>query len=109
MIINRELIISERKKVDIINDLKDNRFMQVNDSYDYLLNMALWNLTKEKIDEFKLKLQEKLNELKVLNSKTSKSLWLNDLQALNNHLNKTKKRKNNNQIRLTNKNKKFKN
>jgi hypothetical protein len=79
MIINKELVVSNRKKADIIEELRQKKFrpfpkaakakaagetedVEANDDdeaeeattgtstdYDYLLGMAIWSLTKEKV------------------------------------------------------------
>jgi DNA topoisomerase-2 len=74
MIINKDLVVSNRKKVDIVADLRRHRFRpfpkvsgakasgedeeaeededdNVGDlaDYDYLLGMPIWSLTKEKV------------------------------------------------------------
>lgn len=76
MIIKKELIVSGRKKVDVIADLRRKDFKPIpkvikvkapadledapeeeeeediggtNTDYDYLLGMAIWNLTQEKV------------------------------------------------------------
>lgn len=47
--------------------------------YNYLLGMAMWNLTLEKKQELLKKRDEKLDELETLKRKTPKDLWLEDL------------------------------
>lgn len=77
MIVNKELVVSNRKKADIIEELRQKKFRpfpkvtkakaageaedaEENDEaeeaasgtstdYDYLLGMAIWSLTKEKV------------------------------------------------------------
>lgn len=77
MIVDKELIVSNRRKADIVGDLRRHKFRPFpkvikakaagenedaeededeednepgNDSdYDYLLSMAIWSLTKEKV------------------------------------------------------------
>ncbi|XP_043215236.1 DNA topoisomerase 2-alpha-like isoform X2 [Amphibalanus amphitrite] len=49
--------------------------------FDYLLGMNMWMLTKEKKDELLKKRDEKLQELKVLKSKSPSDLWTEDLDA----------------------------
>ena len=75
MIIDKELVVSNRKKADIVAELRKLKFRPFakvlsakvgeneeqedegeeehgNDSdYDYLLGMAIWSLTKEKVNE----------------------------------------------------------
>ena len=49
-------------------------------SYDFLISMPIYNLTKEKVDEL-LKEKENLeNELKIMNEKNDKILWEEDLK-----------------------------
>jgi DNA topoisomerase-2 len=49
-------------------------------SYDFLISMPIYNLTKEKVDEL-LKEKENLeNELKIMTEKNDKILWEEDLK-----------------------------
>lgn len=56
--------------------------------YDYLLGMPIWNLTMEKKDKILREQTEKGNELKALQAKTPKKLWLDDLEEFLIELNK---------------------
>lgn len=47
--------------------------------FDYLMSMAMWNLTKEKKDALLKKRDEKLQEVDKLKKKTEKDLWTDDL------------------------------
>jgi DNA topoisomerase-2 len=73
MIINKELVVSNRKKSDIVAELREKSFRPfpkvskakaageteeafeeeestgVDSDYDYLLGMAIWSLTREKV------------------------------------------------------------
>ncbi|XP_033100510.1 DNA topoisomerase 2-alpha-like isoform X2 [Anneissia japonica] len=49
--------------------------------YNYLLGMAMWNLTKEKKDDLLKNRDTKAKELGDLRRKTPKSLWRDDLKA----------------------------
>lgn len=71
MIVNKELVVSNRKKVDIVADLRRHKFRPFSKTsaptggetepaeedneegaqtdFDYLLGMPIWNLTKEKV------------------------------------------------------------
>lgn len=50
--------------------------------YDYLLGMTMWSLTQEKKDELLRKRDEKQTELRILQAKTAKDLWQEDLLVL---------------------------
>ena len=60
--------------------------------------MPIYNLTKDKIDEFNTNLENKQSEHKTLLCKNNKELWLNDIKELEPKLSHFK----------TNKKKKFK-
>ncbi|KAI0668658.1 type II DNA topoisomerase [Trametes maxima] len=108
MIIDRELIISNRKKADIVAELRKKQFRpfpkvakakvhgetedvveddEGNDfegnvtDYDYLLGMAIWSLTKEKIDKLLQQAKEKEMELLTLLELTPIQIWQTDLDA----------------------------
>jgi DNA topoisomerase-2 len=49
--------------------------------FNYLLNMPLWNLTKEKKDELLKNRDAKAEELSKLRHKTPTDLWREDLKA----------------------------
>ena len=80
--IEERIKIIKVKKVDIINQLKDKNYPTVEDCYDYLLKMPIYNLSLEKIEEFEHKLATLNNELKVITSKTPEILWNDDLTLL---------------------------
>ncbi|KAI6456336.1 DNA topoisomerase 2 [Pyricularia oryzae] len=47
--------------------------------YDYLLSMAIWSLTHERLERLKKQLEAKKAEFDELNSKSEKDLWCKDL------------------------------
>ena len=94
-IINKKLTINNRKKSDIEKDLEKMKLPKVETetngkSYDYLLKLLIYNLTKEKVDEL-LKQQERVKkELNTLKKKKSQDLWMEDLELLEQYMNKIK-------------------
>ncbi|CAA7271414.1 unnamed protein product [Cyclocybe aegerita] len=108
MIIDKQLVVSNRKKIDIVADLRKHKFRPfpkakgkppgetepaaededeeeetgANESgadFDYLLGMAIWSLTKEKIEKLRTQAAEKEVELLALLEKSPKDLWNTDL------------------------------
>ncbi|TFK40935.1 DNA topoisomerase [Crucibulum laeve] len=103
MIISKELVVSNRKKAEIVIDLRKHKFRTFpkvatakvygetedaeedeeeageSSDYDYLLGMPIWSLTKEKIEKLRLQAQEKEAELLMLLEKSPKDLWNADL------------------------------
>ncbi|KAF8203734.1 type II DNA topoisomerase [Pholiota molesta] len=110
MIVNKELVVANRKKADIVSDLRRHKFRpfpksaaakasgeteptvededeEESDSnesqadFDYLLGMAIWSLTKEKIARLTAQAAEKELELLALLEKSPKDLWNTDLDV----------------------------
>ncbi|KAH9992512.1 DNA topoisomerase [Russula compacta] len=93
MIISKELVISNRKKADIVEELhQKNEDAEDNDDeaeeatatgsstdYDYLLSMAIWSLTKEKIERLLQQAADKEKELLALLELTPIRIWNTDL------------------------------
>ncbi|PPQ95649.1 hypothetical protein CVT26_008678 [Gymnopilus dilepis] len=105
MIVDKQLVVSNRKKADIVSDLRKHKFRpfpkgkdkasgetepaaeeeeeeeseESDTDYDYLLGMAIWSLTKEKIERLKAQAAEKEAELLELLEKSPKDLWNTDL------------------------------
>jgi DNA topoisomerase-2 len=82
MVITDKLIVNNRKKDIIIKELMKLKFNMYDDSYDYLLGMSIYSLTKEKVDELSKKAKEKDIELKELSKTKIESLWLEDIEEL---------------------------
>jgi DNA topoisomerase II len=107
MIIDGKLVVSKKKKAVLIAELKQLKFKAfakvaqaakagedvpvveeeddgdepVTDasSYDYLLGMAIWSLTEERVAKLNRQIKEKEDEMKVLSLKTPQDLWRHDL------------------------------
>ena len=60
---------------------KENEKILKEGDYDFLIKMPIYNLTKEKIEEFKNDLDKIETELKELQEKTIYNLWLNDIKV----------------------------
>ena len=86
LIIDNKLVISKRKKQDIVNDLLQT---EINHQYhDQFLSMSISSLTKEKVEELKSKydqIQAKINNLK---NTTAEKLFHHDLDVLEVDINK---------------------
>ncbi|KAK9767393.1 DNA topoisomerase 2 [Basidiobolus ranarum] len=98
-IIEGTLIVQNRKKVDLLKDLKshgyapffknaekededadaDEEVDEKDHGFDYLLSMPIWNLTMEKVEKLIKEREQKEAELTALLSLTAKDLWNRDL------------------------------
>jgi DNA topoisomerase-2 len=82
LVVLNKIVVSNRSKDMIIKNIEEYKLIKIDDSYDYLLNMSIYSLTKEKIEEFKNKLVEKQQEYKDIEVKTNKEMWKEDLSVL---------------------------
>jgi DNA topoisomerase-2 len=79
MIVEKKLDINNKKKVEIEEKLVEHKFPKIDDSFKYLLDMPLYNLTHEKIEELKKQQKEKQTDYDVLIELKPQKLWENDL------------------------------
>jgi DNA topoisomerase-2 len=110
MIVDKQLNINNMRKQDIEIKLEELKFPKLSkdknqdekESYDYLLTMPIYNLTNEKIEELKKIENEKQTDYNLLESKTNKQIWLEELELLetkydkwykNNHIEIIQKKK----------------
>jgi len=78
-LVNSGEIIVNKKKIDLIKDLKEKEILEIDGSFDYLLNMRIWNLTPEKIKEFRSKSTELKKLLKVKKRQKPVELFCTEL------------------------------
>ena len=99
MIVDKKLNVSNRRKAEIVGDLRRHGFRafpkghskeeseeddeegegESQGDFDYLLGMAIWSLTKEKISKLREQAGEKERELRKLLEKSAQDLWNADL------------------------------
>lgn len=80
--IKGELDIHKKSKDSIFKLLETRGYLKLENSYDYLLNMPIYVLTLEKIDDLSDKQTKKRNELVYIKQKTPSQLWEIDLNQL---------------------------
>ena len=75
-IVNNNLVINKRKKVDIVADLdKYDNIIKRDGSYDYLLNMAIHSLTTERMTKLSDDIKAMKMELETLKNTTIEEMW----------------------------------
>eukprot|EP00418_Pyrodinium_bahamense_P030066 CAMPEP_0179152694 /NCGR_PEP_ID=MMETSP0796-20121207/74211_1 /TAXON_ID=73915 /ORGANISM="Pyrodinium bahamense, Strain pbaha01" /LENGTH=1246 /DNA_ID=CAMNT_0020853911 /DNA_START=22 /DNA_END=3762 /DNA_ORIENTATION=- len=100
LVIRNELIVSNRKRAELIAELKQRGFktyqqifhggleapdgddVTKTSGFDYLLGMPIWSLTVERIEELKRQMKDKTSELDNLERTPIQDLWLRDLDAV---------------------------
>jgi DNA topoisomerase II len=85
-VISDKIKIYRQPKSKIEESLENLKIDKFNDSYDYLLSMPIYSLTKEKMLELKNSYDKKKEELEIIKNKEIKNMWMDDLKELKNLL-----------------------
>jgi DNA topoisomerase-2 len=81
-ILEGKLEIKNKSKEEIIKLIQEMNLDLIDDSYDYLLRMPLWSLTKELFEKLKTDFTAKKGEIIELEKVEPKDMYLEDLKEL---------------------------
>jgi len=81
-VVNEELILFKRKKIDITSDMKKMNLFE-NPDYKYLLDIPGIAFTQEKLEQMETDYKNKNIEFEKINKLTIKDLWYNDFKKYN--------------------------
>ena len=81
-IIDKKLVVNNTPKETIVKWLDENKFETIDGNYNYLLNMPIYSLTKERYEELMNKARSKKDELDDMKGRDPKDMYLQDLQEL---------------------------
>jgi DNA topoisomerase II len=89
-VVKNELKVNNVPKATIVNWLEKNKYFKVEDSFDYLLRMPIYSLTKEMCQKLMEDLKNKRLELDVIKKTQPQDMYRQDLLELRKNINKTK-------------------
>lgn len=81
-IIDGKIIINKKTKDQIIKQIEKNKIEKIDDSFDYLLSMSIYSLSKEKYDELLKNIKDKKTEEKEIKKMISKNVYIQELKEL---------------------------
>lgn len=82
-IVDETIEVRNKKKEVVVKQLQKNDKIVTRDgTYDYLLNMSIYNLTEEKLKKLKEEMKQQKELLEYYKTTSEKDLWLSDLDAL---------------------------
>ena len=81
-ILDEKLKINNVSKVEIIEGIELLKLEKIDDSFDYLLRMPIYSLTKELFEKLKEDFTKKKEEIKILEMTEPKDMYLLDLSEL---------------------------
>lgn len=85
-VIDGTIIVNKRSKESIEKDLVANGFDTIDDSFNYLLNMAISSFTKERLQEIKEEYDKFREKYKTLEQTKESDIWLSELSELKSKL-----------------------
>jgi len=85
-ILDSKIEVRNTPKSDLITTIESFSLDKIDDSYDYLLRMPIWSLTKEMFDKLKNDYQSKKTEYDDLMNVDPKDMYLDDLNELSKKL-----------------------
>lgn len=87
-VIAGDIVINKKTKDQIMKQLVSCEFPQVEESYDYLLNIPIYWFSKEKLDSIKEDIADKKAKLKEYKALKAGDIWTNELIELEAELKK---------------------
>ena len=81
-ILDEKLKVSNIPKAKIIEGVEEMGLDKIDGSYDYLMRMPIWSLTKELFEKLKEDFKSKKEDIKKLEETEPKDMYLEDLNEL---------------------------
>ena len=82
LVIEEKIIVFNKKKDFIIEQINKHHLLKINGNYDYLLDLKLWTLTAEKIEDLEKNSEKMKKELIILTETTVSQMWKSELLSL---------------------------
>lgn len=77
-----DLLVSRVSDAQVLQQLVDKEYFKIDDSFDYLLNMPIKNLTQTRISALENQCRQKRQEIEYYTTTNCYKLWLHDLDKL---------------------------
>ena len=81
-IIQKKLNVNNQPKIEIVKYLETNKFDKINGSFDYLIGMPIYSLTKERYEELLKQCEERKQLIDDTKKKDVKDMYIDDLDEL---------------------------
>jgi DNA topoisomerase-2 len=80
-VIARTIDVSSMKKVELEAVLQERAYMKHDDSFDYIIKIPIYNMTRDKMEEFENDITALMSALEALISKPTSVIWMEELNA----------------------------
>ena len=82
LVMNGKIVINNTSMDTIISNLEKNNFDKIDDSYQYLLGISVYKFSKDELLKLKNDYTNLTEQIKELELKDNKKLWMDDLMEL---------------------------
>lgn len=82
MVIDNTLDIRKHTKQELIEFLEEKQFKKESNTYNYLIGMPMYQMTKDLVNQLNDAFEKKTDELKIITAKSIEQFWLEDLKEL---------------------------
>ena len=79
-VVDEHITIYKQTKDKIKQQLVERDYPQINESYDYLLKLPIYTLSKEEIDKLLKEKELLLTQHTLLSNQTTKDMWIEELE-----------------------------
>ena len=81
-VIKDEIVVRKLNKEELIDELTRMKFAKVNENFNYLINIAIYKITKDEIKKLNDEFSGKTTEFELLSKTNIEDLWRSDLKVL---------------------------
>lgn len=81
-VINKDVVVSDLTKQQLVQYLEENEYMLYNDSFDYILRIPIYNFTKDKVEELEQEYSKLKKVIDETEAKTEVMMWKEELDVL---------------------------
>jgi DNA topoisomerase II len=81
-----EIVINKKSKDDITKQIESKKLQKIDDSYDYLLRIPIYSLSKEQVAQHKDELKTLKERLKEIKNSVPKETYVEELETLKKQL-----------------------
>jgi len=80
-VVSDRVRVSKMTKIQLETYLQESLYKLFNDSYDYLLRIPIYNLTKDKVQELEDEYSKAFGNLQAIRDKKEQDMWMEELEA----------------------------
>ncbi len=82
LVVQKQILVFQRSRQQLLDDILRHEFAKINNSYEHLLSITIYNFTLEKVHELQKQVDVLHETKKELEDTSVRKLWHNDIKAL---------------------------